>query len=72
MSGRVVHFEIPFDDGDRARASSREAFGWQLMDVPGMSYPLATTGPTGDQGATDPGFINGGLPRRFEMMGQSR
>jgi len=64
MSGRVVHFEIPFDDGDRARAFYREAFGWQLMDVPGMSYTLATTGPTGDQGATEPGFINGGMLRR--------
>ena len=28
MSGRVVHFEIPFDDGDRARAFYQEAFGW--------------------------------------------
>jgi predicted enzyme related to lactoylglutathione lyase len=64
MSGRVVHFEIPFDDGDRARAFYREAFGWQLMDEPGMSYTLATTGPTGDQGATEPGFINGGMLRR--------
>jgi uncharacterized protein len=64
MSGRVVHFEIPFDDGDRARSFYREAFGWQLMDVPGMSYTLATTGPTGEQGATEPGFINGGMLRR--------
>ena len=64
MSGRVVHFEIPFDDGARARSFYREAFGWQLMDVPGMSYTLATTGPTGEQGATEPGFINGGMLRR--------
>lgn len=64
MSGRVVHFEIPFDDGDRARSFYREVFGWQLMDVPGMSYTLATTGPTGDEGATEPGFINGGMLRR--------
>ena len=64
MSGRVVHFEIPFDDGDRARSFYREVFGWQLVDVPGMSYTLATTGPTGDEGATEPGFINGGMLRR--------
>ena len=31
MSGKVVHFEIPFDDGDRARNFYREVFGWQLM-----------------------------------------
>lgn len=64
MSGRVVHFEIPFDDGDRARSFYREAFGWELLDMPGMSYTLATTGPTGEQGATEPGFINGGMLRR--------
>lgn len=64
MSGRVVHFEIPFDDGDRARTFYREAFGWELMDVPGMSYTLATTGPTGDQGVSEAGFINGGMLRR--------
>ena len=30
MSGRVVHFEIPFDDGDRARGFYKELFGWQV------------------------------------------
>ena len=27
MSGKVVHFEIPYDDGDRARSFYGEAFG---------------------------------------------
>ena len=27
MAGRVVHFEVPFSDGDRARAFYAEAFG---------------------------------------------
>jgi len=30
MAGRVVHFEIPYDDGERARRFYAEAFGWQL------------------------------------------
>ena len=30
MSGRIVHFEIPFDDGDRARSFYKDAFGWKL------------------------------------------
>jgi hypothetical protein len=64
MSGRVVHFEIPFDDGDRARAFYREAFGWQLQEWEEGSYTLVTTGPTGDNGAEEPGFINGGMMRR--------
>src|SRR5262245_52648808 len=61
MSGRVVHFEIPYDDGDRARAFYQAAFGWQLMSLPDMGYTLAMTGPSGDQGPTEPGFINGGM-----------
>lgn len=64
MSGRVVHFEIPFDDGDRARAFYRDLFGWELMEMPGMSYTLVTTGPSGDQGPSEPGYIGGGMLRR--------
>ncbi len=64
MTGRVVHFEIPFGDGDRARAFYREAFGWELTDIPELSYTLATTGPSGEAGPTEAGFINGGLLRR--------
>ncbi len=64
MSGRVVHFEIPFDDGDRARAFYGEIFGWDLMVMPEMSYTLATTGPSGEEGPTEPGFVNGGMLRR--------
>lgn len=69
MSGRVVHFEIPFDDGARARSFYSELFGWQLQDVPGMDYTLVTTGPTGEQGATEPGFINGGMGERGTPLG---
>jgi predicted enzyme related to lactoylglutathione lyase len=61
MSGRIVHFEIPFDDGERAREFYREAFGWQLMELPDMDYTLVTTGPSGDTGPTEPGYINGGM-----------
>jgi predicted enzyme related to lactoylglutathione lyase len=64
MTGRVVHFEIPFDDGERARSFYKDVFGWQLMDVPELSYTLVTTGPSGDQGPTEPGFIGGGMTQR--------
>jgi len=30
MSGKVVHFEIPFDDAERARKFYSEAFGWTI------------------------------------------
>ncbi|NYG07432.1 hypothetical protein BJ986_001919 [Phycicoccus badiiscoriae] len=64
MSGRVVHFELPYDDGERARAFYGELFGWDLQSYPGMEYTMVSTGPSGDQGPTEPGFINGGMGPR--------
>jgi predicted enzyme related to lactoylglutathione lyase len=65
MSGRVVHFEIPFDDGDRARSFYKEIFDWQLVQMPDMGgYTLVMSGPSSDQGPTEPGFINGGMLSR--------
>lgn len=66
MAGRVVHFEMPFDDGDRARTFYEKAFGWQLMPMPEMGYTLVMSGPSGDQGPTEAGFINGGMMQRQE------
>jgi predicted enzyme related to lactoylglutathione lyase len=64
MSGRVVHFEIPYDDADRARRFYGEAFGWLLQEMPEMDYTLVTSGPSGQQGPAEPGFINGGMMAR--------
>lgn len=55
MSGRVVHFEIPFGEGDRARAFYREAFGWKMVDAPEMDYTHALTGPSGESGPSEIG-----------------
>jgi len=66
MSGRVVHFEIPYDDGDRARSFYERVFGWKLMPLPEMGYTLVMSGPSGDQGPTEAGFINGGMMQRAE------
>ena len=65
MTGRIVHFEIPFDDGDRARKFYADAFGWNTAEIPGMDYTMAGTGPTGEQGMpSEPGYINGGMFQR--------
>ena len=32
MSGKVVHFEVPYDEADRARAFYRDAVGLALPD----------------------------------------
>ena len=66
MADRVVHFEIPYDDAGRAREFYGAAFGWEAMELPDQSYTIVTTGPSGDAGPTEPGFINGGLFRRRE------
>jgi predicted enzyme related to lactoylglutathione lyase len=65
MSSRVVHFEIPYDDGNRARKFYADAFGWNVMPMPEMNYTMVSTGPTPEQGPpTEPGFINGGMTER--------
>lgn len=64
MSGRVVHFEIPYDDAERARSFYGAVFGWQLTPWEEMGYTLVATGPSGDQGPIEPGFIDGGLLER--------
>lgn len=69
MSGRVVHFEIPYEDGDRARGFYSEAFGWGMQDWGDGAYTLVTTGPTGESGAEEPGFINGGMMQREAPFG---
>ena len=64
MSGKVIHFEIPAEDVERARRFYTDAFGWQTQSMPQMDYTLVTTTPTGDQGPTEPGAINGGMLHR--------
>jgi predicted enzyme related to lactoylglutathione lyase len=64
---RVVHFEIPADDLERAKRFYRENFGWKLNQLgPEMgNYVLVHTGPTDEQGMPqDKAFINGGLMKR--------
>jgi uncharacterized protein len=64
MSGKVVHFELPADDIERARSFYQEAFGWQAQSVPDLNYTLVTTTPSNEKGPTEPGSINGGLLAR--------
>ena len=62
---KVVHFEVPFDDGERATTFYREAFGWQLNSMPQMQYTLVSTTATDEQGRpSEPGAINGGMLAR--------
>ena len=67
--GKVVHFEIPADDLDRAKSFYGAVFGWQLltMEMPGGGdYTGATTTAVDEKTMipTEPGAINGALTRR--------
>lgn len=68
MSGRVVHFELPADDVERAQSFYREAFGWDITSMPGMGYSLIGTTPSGVNGPTEPGAINGGMLARQDPV----
>lgn len=62
---KVVHFEIPFDNKQRAMKFYADTFGWQLTDMPEMSYVVASTVEVNDQQMPkEPGAINGGLMQR--------
>lgn len=64
MTGRVVHFEIPFEDQERAAGFYTETLGWRLQPIPEMSYVLVTTGPSDEGPPSEPGFVNGGMLER--------
>jgi len=56
---RVVHFEIPAENPDRAAAFYKKAFGWKIEKWDGpMEYWMVNTGAEGTPG------INGGLMRK--------
>ena len=58
---RVIHFEVPVDDPERAQAFYRDVLGWEIASWGGPAdYWLATTGPDDEPG------INGALTRRSE------
>lgn len=69
MSGRVVHFEVPYDDANRARGFYRDVFGWEIQPVPEFDYNFVRTGPTSDEGMPqEPGYIGGGMFTRQEPV----
>ena len=57
---RVVHFEVPADNPERAVKFYSDVFGWTVQKWGGPSdYWMVTTGPDGTPG------INGGIMKRM-------
>ena len=71
LIGKVVHFEIPADDLERAKDFYGSVFGWDLntTSMPGGGqYTSAQSTPVDEatQMPLEPGAINGGLVDREE------
>ncbi len=67
---RVVHFEIPADDVERAKSFYGSVFDWGLntMEMGEGEYTIVTTSPVDDSMMpTEPGAINGGLMERSDL-----
>jgi uncharacterized protein len=69
---KVVHFEIPADDVDRAKRFYGSIFGWDLqtMDMGDGEYTIVKTTAVDEQTQlpTEPGAINGGMMQRDERI----
>src|SRR5213083_3552648 len=63
---RVVHFELPADNVERAKSFYKQAFGWDISQYPGMEYQMVSTTEVDQktQQPTTPGAINGGMTKR--------
>lgn len=66
----VVHFELPYEDRDRAAGFYARAFGWEAEKLgPELGdYVVVTTAELdpSTQRPKEPGVINGGLFRRSD------
>lgn len=65
---KVVHFEVPFDNAERAEKFYTEAFGWKVTVMPmpqgGNYYMVNTVDVDENQMPKEAGAINGGLTAR--------
>ena len=64
---KVVHFEITFDDHQRAKDFYGSVFEWELTDndMGGVTYTTVTTVPIDEKMMPkEPGAINGGIMKR--------
>ena len=63
---RVVHFELPADNVERAKSFYKQAFGWDISQYPGMEYQGVVTTATDDKTRMpkEVGAINGGMTKR--------
>jgi hypothetical protein len=68
---KVVHFEIPADNVERAKKFYQETFDWKITPVPQLNYTLLGTVEIDEKNMPkEKGAINGGLTERsFGIQG---
>jgi uncharacterized protein len=63
----VVHFEIPYDDAERAQAFYQKVFDWKIQAIPEMNYHTVHTVDIDENNMPkEAGAINGGMYKRDE------
>ena len=69
---KVVHFEIPAENVERAKKFYSSIFNWNIADVPpefGVGYSLVHTGEVDEkQMPKESGAINGGMFKRADDL----
>ena len=69
---KVVHFEIPYDDLERAKIFYSEIFNWRIQTIPEMNYNIIHTVAVDDkQMPLKSGAINEGMYKRDENSSQT-
>jgi uncharacterized protein len=69
---KVVHFEIPYDDVDRATDFYKNVFGWNIDAIPDMNYHAVGTVEKDENNLPkEVGAINGGMYKRDEGSSKS-
>jgi uncharacterized protein len=63
----ITHFEIPYDEYEKAKDFYTKVFGWTFQDIPDMNYHMANTCEVDEKFmAKEPNRINGGMYKRHE------
>jgi predicted enzyme related to lactoylglutathione lyase len=66
---KVIHFEIPVDNLERAKKFYKTAFNWMITPVPEMQYTLLGTVEVDQMNMhKEAGAINGGMMQRSDKI----
>ena len=66
---KVVHFEIPADDVERAKEFYKKVFDWKMESFPDMEYTMIQTTAVDEKHMpTELGAINGGMMKRQDPV----